>query len=57
VALKSGCRKRGGWVKRYGGCWVLCLLCVFECISVIVVEGVCVRDCRGLGFCTVGTVV
>jgi hypothetical protein len=29
---------------------------VFGCISVVVVEGACVRDCRGLGFCTVGTV-
>jgi hypothetical protein len=31
-------------------------LCVFGCISVVV-EGVCVRDCRGLGLlCTDGTV-
>jgi hypothetical protein len=37
----------GGWVKLYGGCWV-CGHCV--CL------GVSVRDCRGLGLCTVGTV-
>jgi hypothetical protein len=44
------------WVgKRYGSCWFLWPLCVFGCISVVV-ESVCVRNCRGLGFCTVGTV-
>jgi hypothetical protein len=31
-------------------------LCVFGCISVVVVEGDCVRDCSGLGLYTVGTV-
>jgi hypothetical protein len=35
------------------GLW---LLCVFGCISVVAVEGVCVRDCRGLGLCTVDIV-
>jgi hypothetical protein len=25
-------------------------------ISVVVVEGVCVRDCKGLGLCAVGKV-
>jgi hypothetical protein len=29
---------------------------VFECISVVVGEGACVRGCRGLGVCTVDTV-
>jgi hypothetical protein len=29
---------------------------VFVCISVVIVEGACVRDCRELGLCTVGTV-
>jgi hypothetical protein len=29
---------------------------VFGCLSVVVVEGACVRDCRGLGLCTFGTV-
>jgi hypothetical protein len=29
---------------------------VFGCISVVVLEGACVRDCRGLVLCTVGTV-
>jgi hypothetical protein len=32
-------------------------LCVFFCFSVVVVEGASVRGCRGLGLCTVGTVV
>jgi hypothetical protein len=27
------------------------------CISTIIVEGVCVTDCRGLGMCIVATVV
>jgi hypothetical protein len=31
-------------------------LCIFECISVVEVEGVFVRDCRGLWLYTVGTV-
>jgi hypothetical protein len=35
---------------------VLWPMCVFGCISVVVVDGVCVRYCRGLGLCTVGTV-
>jgi hypothetical protein len=30
--------------------------CVFGCISVTVVKGDCVRDCKGLELCTVGTV-
>jgi hypothetical protein len=25
-------------------------LCVFGCISVVVMEGACVRDCRGWGY-------
>jgi hypothetical protein len=36
--------------------WVLWPLCVFGCISVVVVEGVCVKDCRGLELYTIGTV-
>jgi hypothetical protein len=44
-----------GWGKKYGVCWVLWPSCVFVCIS-LVVEVVCVRDCMGLGLCTVGTV-
>jgi hypothetical protein len=31
-------------------------LCVFEYISVAVEEGVCIRDCRGLGLCKDGIV-
>jgi hypothetical protein len=29
---------------------------VFGYISVVIEEGVCVRDCRGLGLCKVGIV-
>jgi hypothetical protein len=32
-----------------------CGSCVFGCISVVV-EGVCVRDCRGLGLYIVGRI-
>jgi hypothetical protein len=43
-----------------GGClvrgyWVLWSLCMFGCISVIV-EGACVRGCRGLELYAIGTV-
>jgi hypothetical protein len=31
-------------------------LCVFRYVSVVVEEGVCVRDCRGLGLYKVGIV-
>jgi hypothetical protein len=56
VALK-GCGKRGGWVgEEAWGCWVLCPLCMFGYISVIVVEGACIRNCRRLGLCTDGMV-
>jgi hypothetical protein len=39
----------GEWGKQNGGCWFLWSLYVFGCISVVLVEGACVRDCRGLG--------
>jgi hypothetical protein len=45
----------GGGVKRYGSYWVLWPLCVFGCIPVIIMEGVCDRDCKGLVLCAVGT--
>jgi hypothetical protein len=48
VVIKGELGKRvGRWGKSYGGCWVLWPLCVFGCISVVVVEGACVRDCSG----------
>jgi hypothetical protein len=59
VIGKGGTKReegKEGWGKRYEGCWVLWPLCVFGCISTVVVEGSCVRDCRGLGVCIVGTV-
>jgi hypothetical protein len=57
---------KGGTKKRRAGkrvvvreevwcCWVLWPLCLFGSISVAVVVGPCVRDCRGLRLCTVGT--
>jgi hypothetical protein len=39
-----------------GASGVLWPLCVLGCTSVVVVWDVCVRDCRGLGLCKVGTV-
>jgi hypothetical protein len=44
------------WRIKYESGWVLWPLCVFGCISVVVVEDACVRDCRGLWLCTVGTI-
>jgi hypothetical protein len=29
---------------------------MLRCISVVVVEGTCIWDCRGLGLCLVGTI-
>jgi hypothetical protein len=46
----------GGWGKRFGGCWGLWPLYMFGCISVVVVEGACDRDCKRLGLCTVSSV-
>jgi hypothetical protein len=45
----------GEWGKQHGGCWFSWSLCMFVFISVVVVEGACVRDCKGLGFCKVGS--
>jgi hypothetical protein len=41
--------------KRQGGYSVLGPLYVLWC-SLLVVESACVRDCRGIGVCRVGTV-
>jgi hypothetical protein len=48
-------QKRGEWVgkEKWGLLGFVALVC--GCISVVV-EGACVRDCRGLGLCQVGTV-
>jgi hypothetical protein len=51
--------RRGGGVSEgegVGGYRVLGPLCVIVSISAIVVEGAYVRDCKGMGMCTVGTV-
>jgi hypothetical protein len=45
----------GEWEKQCRDCGFLWSLCVFGCIS-IVVEGACVRNCRGMGLCKVGKV-
>jgi hypothetical protein len=39
-----------------GGLLVLLSLCGFGCISAVVEEDVCIRDCRCLGLCKVGIV-
>jgi hypothetical protein len=36
--------------------WGLLGFVAFECISSVVVEDACIRDCRGLGVCMVDTV-
>jgi hypothetical protein len=46
----------GEWGKQYEACWVLWSLYVFGYIFIVVVLGACVRDCRGLGLCIVGTI-
>jgi hypothetical protein len=57
VALKEEARSgKGEWGKQCGSHWVLWSLCVFGYISVVVVEGGCVRDCRSLGLCKFGIV-
>jgi hypothetical protein len=45
-----------GWVDIYGDCWVLWTLCVFGCISFVITDSVCIRDCNSLGLCAVGEV-
>jgi hypothetical protein len=40
--------EKEGMGKMYGGFWVLWSLYVFRYISVVVVEGACVRDFRGI---------
>jgi hypothetical protein len=55
MVLKRGGGKSGEWVgKELWGLLGLWPLCVFGYI--FVVEGACVRDCRRLGLCKVGTV-
>jgi hypothetical protein len=54
VIGKGGTKKEEqekGWVggEELWGLWVLWPLCAFGCISVVVVECACVRDCRGWG--------
>jgi hypothetical protein len=61
VIAKGGTKKREQEMLHVSGrrgmlvAGFVSLVCV-GCISVIVVKGNCVRDCRGLGLCTVGTV-
>jgi hypothetical protein len=48
--LVEGGSKRGEWVEEeVFSCSVLWPLYVFGCISVVVVEGTCVKHCRWLG--------
>jgi hypothetical protein len=47
-AVKKGNGKRDGWVgKRYGDSWILWTLCLFGCISAVIVEDACVRIAWG----------
>jgi hypothetical protein len=45
----------GEWGKQCGGC-CFCAPCVCLGVFVAMEEGVCVRDCRGLEPCIIGTV-
>jgi hypothetical protein len=47
----------GEWGKQLGELLFLWFLCVFGYISVVVEEGVCVRDWRHFGLCKVSIVV
>jgi hypothetical protein len=55
--LNKCAKKRGKkrewdeWRKKCEGYMVLGPLWVFGCSSTVVVEGVCFRDCRGMGGC------
>jgi hypothetical protein len=58
VSGKGGTKKgrkkrREEWGKGYRDCCVLWPLFMFGGISVVVVEGACVSDCKRLGLCTV----
>jgi hypothetical protein len=53
---KRGAGKGEDGEKMYRDCWVLQPLCMFGYISVVVVESSCVRNCRGIKLCRVGTV-
>jgi hypothetical protein len=56
MALKG---KMGSGLGEWGssvGAAVFVSLFLFVCISVVVKEGVYVKDCRGLGLCKVGIV-
>jgi hypothetical protein len=58
--IGKGGTKKGAGKGRVGeevwGCWVLWLLCVFGCISTVVVEGAVLGIAGGWGVCTVGIV-
>jgi hypothetical protein len=47
VALKGGGKQVSGEV--VWGLLIFMALCVFGCVSFVVVEGACVRDCRRVG--------
>jgi hypothetical protein len=49
--LDKGGTKKGKEVWKLLG---FVVLVVFGYISIVVVKGACVSDCRGLGLCTVG---
>jgi hypothetical protein len=52
---QKGSGKQGRWMGEYvWGLLGFVALVHVGCISVVVVEGVCVRDCRGSGLYTVG---
>jgi hypothetical protein len=56
IKNKVGRQRQGEWGHPKGRHWVLWSLCVLGCISTVIVEGACVRDCRGLGDVYIGMV-
>jgi hypothetical protein len=57
LEIGTGGNKRG-WAQRVGWMgeeiWGMLSFVALVCISNVVVEGACVRDCRVWGVCTVG---
>jgi hypothetical protein len=57
--VKSSTKRQDGekgWVGGGRGLEASGFYGMFGCVSVVAVEGVCVRDCRGLQLCIVGIV-
>jgi hypothetical protein len=57
VTLKGGGgKRRRGWASEVWGLLSFAAFMHIGCISAVVVEGTCVRGCRGLEMFTLGTI-